>query len=270
MGRALFAVLTATATFAACSSFQPTESSEPASSDAGEATTEDAGSGPGAEKDSAPADPTFCERQDAALFCDDFEQPGRSLETPAPWDALAGDAKAVMSRGGGFASPFGLRLHGTLGDGEGRRLKKIIPLADKPIRWAFRLRVDRLEAQSGGAQIVVASFEFASNRHLDYRLYEDADGLTGYSATNLAGSGSNNNYFAKPPVGLRFDDWMAVRIEFEPKNGSEEFRFFVGTELLSSLRLDVESSSTIALGARLAGDAVAFDVTADDVLVTEL
>lgn len=270
MGRAVLALLTA-ATFAACSSFQPTEASDSPSPDASDTVAPSDAGGRDAGPGEAAVDrgPTFCDQQDAAVFCDDFEQPGRAFDTAAPWDLLAGEATDAMALGAGFASPAGLRLYGTLGRDQGRRLKKIIPLGDKHLRWTFRLRIDRLDVDSGGAQIVVASFEFANNRHLDYRLFRDDDGLTGYAETNLSGSGGNR-YFARPPVGLRFDDWMAIRIEFEPKSGNDEFRFFVGTELLSTLRLIPEASSTIALGARLDGEDVTFDVTADDVLVTEL
>lgn len=266
MGRALFAVLTA-ATFAACTSFQPTSS--PPALDADADTPGDAGSADAEAADVASdGGPTFCEQQDAAVLCDDFEQPGRSLDAPAPWDVVEGDARTAMALGGGFASPSGLHLEGTLSHGEGRRFKKIVPLGDKRLRWTFRLRIDKLEADGGAAQIVVASFEFANHRHLEYALYRAGDALLGYSDTDLSGDGGDN-YFARPPVGLRFDDWMDVRIEFEPKSGDDEFRFFVGAELLSTLRLNPEPSSTIALGAKLAGRDVAFDVTADDVLVTE-
>lgn len=269
MRRGIVAALLATVAFAACSSFEgddsATETRDAGIDTAAPAVPSDAGS-VDADPDSGPL--SFCQQKEGALFCDDFEQPGRTFEMAAPWDALTGERRLAVSIGPGYASTAAARFAGVFGDGEGRRLQKVMPFDGRRIRWSFRLLVTKLDAlpDAGSPEVFFAAFQFANGKYLSYALSRQSNELRGTAFWNLDGTGGSGS-FLTPPVGLRFNDWMDVRVEYEPLDGVDVFRFYVGDEVLSNLRLDPGEASTLSIGVSGKGPGALANISYDDVVV---
>lgn len=236
-------------------------------------STEDTGANPVADA----GGPTFCTTQTGAVICDDFEQPSRDIKLAAPWDEVRANGPQEELLAAGNMSPNGFRVHGMFSDTDSSGFGKNYDIHGKKVRFAFDIKVDKLgDADNVGGKPVlgVATIIFSPGKELDVVLKikdNTTNVLTGFVSNMMSGFPVLTDFSItlEPSLG----SWTKVAVEYEPKQGTDQFRFYFGSGTKAAVTLDVDplpDPTALGFGADVSNGPADVDVTFDNVLITEL
>lgn len=225
---------------------------------------------------SSPA--TTCASNPSALFCDDFEQPGRTIPplasaTAQPWDVWQSIGSQVASLSAGGTSPNAFWVAGAMVNGDRSRFVRSLDIRGKRIRWTFEMNVKKLVQQFAGltSRLGFATFSFEGDKSIRFVLSKNADGVTldGAAIHNL-GASTVTAAFTRPAVPAALGTWEPFTIEFEPLSGVDRFTVYVRDVVLLTLPLDPPGPGAISIGADLSNteNLSSCEVGFDNVVVT--